>query len=96
MVVGLGDLSPDMWQGFEKVRRPPYTQATQAPPPAHPLITRIAPRHKARVPHRVEYRLAHRPRGMPGYRGGPEVLRGLKQNHSNAVLDYLFAPLVSL
>ena len=66
LVVGLGDLSPDMWQGFEKVRRP-HTQATQAPPPAHPLITRIAPRHKARVPHLVEYRLAHRPRGMPGY-----------------------------
>eukprot|EP00966_Prymnesium_polylepis_P108182 2504600-Prymnesium_polylepis.1 len=31
--------------------RPPR----QAPPPAHPLITRFAPRHKARVPHRVEY-----------------------------------------
>jgi len=30
------------------------------------------------------------------FRVGPEVLRGLKQNHSNAVLDYLFAPLVSL
>ena len=66
MVVGLGDLSPDMWQGFEKVRQP-YTQATQAPPPAHPLITRTAPRHKARVSPRVKYRQAHRPRGMPGY-----------------------------
>ena len=66
-VAGLGDLSPDMWQGFEKVRRPPYTRATQAPPPAHPLITRTAPRHKARVSPRVKYRQAHRPRGMPGY-----------------------------
>jgi hypothetical protein len=69
----LGDLSPAMWQGFEKVRRPLYTRATQAPPPAHPLITRTAPRHKARVPHRVEYRLAHRPRvgcrAMPTRRG---------------------------
>eukprot|EP00966_Prymnesium_polylepis_P306707 7087344-Prymnesium_polylepis.1 len=27
------------------------------------------------------------------YRVGPEVLRGLKQNHSNAVPDYSFAPL---
>ena len=44
-----------------------YLVAAQAPPSAHPLITRTAPRHKARVPHRVEYRLAHRPRGMPGY-----------------------------
>eukprot|EP00966_Prymnesium_polylepis_P076591 1775353-Prymnesium_polylepis.1 len=32
-----------MWQGFEKIRRPPYTRATQAPPPAHPLFTRTAP-----------------------------------------------------
>ena len=53
--------------------------------------------------------VVHGPRGTCGacseeqkteldleYRGGPEVLRGLKQNHSNAVLDYLFAPLVSL
>eukprot|EP00966_Prymnesium_polylepis_P323378 7379583-Prymnesium_polylepis.1 len=34
-------------------------------------------------------------RPIVGYNmGGPEVLRGLKQNHSNnAVLDYLFAPL---
>ena len=66
-VVGLGDLSPDMWQGFEKVRRPPYTRSHEPRKHHRPLITRIAPRHKARVPHRVEYRLAHRPRGMPGY-----------------------------
>eukprot|EP00966_Prymnesium_polylepis_P194838 4516616-Prymnesium_polylepis.1 len=37
-----------MWQGFEKVRRPPYSRATQAPPPAHPLITRTAPRHRTK------------------------------------------------
>eukprot|EP00966_Prymnesium_polylepis_P106609 2468278-Prymnesium_polylepis.1 len=43
VVVGLADLSPDMRQGFEKVRRPPDTRATQAPPPAHPLITRTEP-----------------------------------------------------
>ena len=84
MVAGLGDLSPDMWQGFEKVRRPPYScTALHTSHHKHhrPLIiTRIAPRHKARVPHRVEYRQAHRPRGMPGYAhqaGDPEpALRG--------------------
>ena len=31
MVAGLGDLSPDMWQGFEKVRRP-YTYKHHRPP----------------------------------------------------------------
>eukprot|EP00966_Prymnesium_polylepis_P243533 5631464-Prymnesium_polylepis.1 len=46
-VVGLGDLSPDMWQGFVKVRRPPYTRATHAPPPArsspalHPVTKHV-------------------------------------------------------
>eukprot|EP00966_Prymnesium_polylepis_P185088 4289767-Prymnesium_polylepis.1 len=53
-----------MWQGFEKVRRPPYTQATQAPTRSPPALHPVT---KHGVSHRVEYRLTHRPRGMPGY-----------------------------
>ena len=44
VVAGLGDLSPDMWQGFEKVRRPltakPYNCRPYSPtPPAAPPPT---------------------------------------------------------
>ena len=55
-----------MWQGFEKVRQPPYHKAVQLPPHLPPPNCTHPHRKPVSYPG-FEYRQAHRPRGMPGY-----------------------------
>ena len=93
MVVGLGDLSPDMWQGFEKVRRPPYTRATQAPPPARssPALHPVT-KHVFRTGLSTAWRIARVGcRAMPTRRGtfsrpyvGRDPARGREKSQAGA------------
>eukprot|EP00966_Prymnesium_polylepis_P005333 122868-Prymnesium_polylepis.1 len=55
-----------MWQGFERVRRPPYTKATK--PTARPQPAPAPPLHayKPCASSWVKYRLALRPKGVAG------------------------------
>eukprot|EP00966_Prymnesium_polylepis_P305566 7061264-Prymnesium_polylepis.1 len=56
-----------MWQGFEKVRRPPCTKPQKNPPPA-PSPRPLPPTHAntTSASSWVGYRLALRPQGVAG------------------------------
>eukprot|EP00966_Prymnesium_polylepis_P043138 1002047-Prymnesium_polylepis.1 len=57
-----------MWQGFEKVRRPPDTRSHEPRKHHRPLITRIAPatKHVFRTGLSTGWRISPA-RGMPGH-----------------------------